>query len=199
MKELENKNIRNSNIELLCLVLMAFVVVLHFNNSDGGGAFKLAKELPVENAVLHLLEAYCILAVNCFMIVSGYFLYMNKKVKFGKIFDIFSIVIFYNFFDFVCRIVFLHESFSFRHFIGCFFPANYFAIFYIVCYIFSPFVAKVWREISNQSASFLIASLLFTFIMIPTLLDAAVDLHILRDTGFLSPISLKGGNGGGIQ
>lgn len=87
---------RNSNIELLRLVLMAFVVLLHFNNDTMGGAFALVKELPVDNAVLRLLEAFCICAVNCFMIVSGYFLYENDKVKFGKILDILLIVIFYR-------------------------------------------------------------------------------------------------------
>ena len=187
--------IRNSNVELLRLVLMAFVVLLHFNNDTMGGAFALVKELPVDNAVLRLLEAFCVCAVNCFMIVSGYFLYENDKVKFGKILDILLIVIFYRFVDYGCRMIFLAESFSVKRVIMCFFPANYFAIFYVVCYLFSPFVAKMFRESSMSSANFLMFFLLLVFVIVPTLLDVAVDLHKFPQ-GFLSPISTVG-NGGG--
>lgn len=52
--------IRNSNIELLRLVLMAFVVLLHFNNDTMGGAFVLVNDLPIENACFRTLEAFCI-------------------------------------------------------------------------------------------------------------------------------------------
>ena len=64
---------RKSNIELLRLVLMAFVVLLHFNNDAMGGAFVHVRNLPIDNFVLHFFESLGICAVNCFMIVSGYF------------------------------------------------------------------------------------------------------------------------------
>lgn len=189
-------NKRNSNIELLRLVLMAFVVLLHFNNDRMGGAFVLVKELSIENKVLRLLEAFCNCAVNCFMIVSGYFLYNNNKIKFGKVFDILITVVFYRFFDFFCQIIFLHIDFSLEHLIACFLPANYFAIFYVICYLFSPWISKLLRDISNTDAKILLLILLIVFILIPTLLDIAMDLGIFKDPGYLSPISLVG-NGGG--
>ena len=185
-------NIRHKFLRML----KAFVVLLHFNNDTMGGAFVLVKDLPVENAILRVLEAFCICAVNCFMIVSGYFLFTNSKVRFGKILDILLIVIFYRFVDYACQLIFLHELFSIRRVLGCLLPANYFAIFYVICYLFSPFIAKIFCEISGKSANFLMASLLLVFIFIPTLLDIANDLHIFKDSGFLSPISILG-NGGG--
>lgn len=190
------KKTRNSNIELLRLVLMAFVVLLHFNNDTMGGAFVLVKDLHLENTILRLLEAFCNHAVNCFMIVSGYFLYTNNKIKFGKVFDILAIVIFYNYLNLFCEIIFLNHPFSIRRIIGCILPANYFAIFYVICYILSPFVAKCFRDISFKSVNLLMAMLSLIFIVIPTFLDIANDLHIFKDPGFLSPISLIG-NGGG--
>lgn len=192
------KKTRNSNIELLRLVLMAFVVLLHFNNDTMGGAFVLVKDLHLENTILRLLEAFCNCAVNCFMIVSGYFLYTNNKIKFGKVFDILAIVIFYNYLNLFCEIIFLNHPFSIRRIIRCILPANYFAIFYVICYILSPFVAKCFRDISFKSVNLLMAMLSLIFIVIPTFLDIANDLHIFKDPGFLSPISLIG-NGGGTQ
>lgn len=187
---------RNSNIELLRLVLMVFVVLLHFNNDTMGGAFVLVNNLPVENAILHVVEAFSICAVNCFMIVSGYFLFTNTKIRFGKIVDVLLIVIFYRFFDYFGRLFFLHESFSFHHLIACFLPANYFAIFYVVCYLFSPFIAKLFRDCSEKTAHFLMGTLLFVFIIIPTFLDIAIDLNIFKDPGYLSPISSLGNASG---
>ncbi len=187
---------RNSNVELLRLVLMAFVVLLHFNNHSMGGAFVIVENLPVENSVFKLLEAFCCCAVNCFMIVSGYFLYTNVKIRFGKIVDILLIVIFYRFFDFFGRVFFLHEAFSIKHFIACFLPANYFAIFYVVCYLFSPFIAKQFRESSEKTVNFLMGCLLVVFIIIPTFLDIAIELNIFKDPGYLSPVSSLG-NGAG--
>lgn len=78
MKEI-NKEIRNSNIELLRLLLILFVVLLHFNNENMGGAFVLVKDIPITNFVLNVFESFCIGAVNCFMIVSGYFLLKQKN------------------------------------------------------------------------------------------------------------------------
>lgn len=43
-----DKTVRNSNIELLRLFLMVFVVLLHFNNDSMGSAFVLVNGLPVE-------------------------------------------------------------------------------------------------------------------------------------------------------
>jgi len=187
---------RNSNIELLRLVLMAFVVLLHFNNPSMGGAFEIVKNLSAENNIFRLLEAFCSCAVNCFMIVSGYFLFTNTKLRFGKIVEVLIIVIFYRFFDYIGRFLFLHEVFSIPHLVACLFPANYFAIFYVVCYLFSPFVAKIFRECSDKNINFLMGALLVVFIIIPSFLDVAIDFKIFKDPGFLSPISiLRNANG----
>ena len=76
---------RNSNIELLRLLLMAFVVLLHFNNGEMGGAFSLVQGNTIDSYMLHFFEALCACAVNCFMIVSGYFLLGNTNIKMSKV------------------------------------------------------------------------------------------------------------------
>lgn len=187
---------RNSNIELLRLVLMFMVVLLHFNNAAMGGAFVYVKDKVVDNFVLHIFESLSICAVNGFMIISGYFLYTNKKVNFGKVIDILLIVIFYRIFDYIMQILFFDVSFSIKCFLSRFLPENYFAIFYVVCYMLSPYIAWLWNEMGNSMANFFIVLLLAIFIIIPTGLDLAVDLHILNNASTLSPIAIMG-NGAG--
>ena len=190
------EKVRNSNVELLRLVLMAFVVILHFNNATMGGAFAIVKDYPFEHTLFSLFESFCICAVNCFMIVSGYFLFTNTKVKIGKVFDILIIVVFYQFFDFVGQLIFLDLPFSLKHFITCCLPNNYFAIFYVICYIFSPFIARFFRDNSIRTVNWLIGILLILFIIIPSLLDSSMDILSINYAGFLSPISVLG-NGAG--
>jgi len=183
---------RDSNIELLRLVLMIMVVLLHFNNTTMGGAFVYVQKFPVDNFVLHFLESLGICAVNCFMIVSGYFLYTNTKIKLGKVLDILLIVVFYRYIDYFCKVAFADEVLSIKSFIGCALPANYFAVFYVVSYILSPYVSKVYRELSEKQVDFLTALIFLLFILIPTLIDIASDLNIFENSGFLSPISTAG-------
>lgn len=188
---------RNSSIELLRLVLIFMVVLLHFNNDVMGGAFCLVKDKALDNFILHFFNSLSVCAVNCFMIVSGYFLFTNKKVNFGKVVDILLIVVFYRVFFYGLKVLVLSEPFSLNNFVICFFPINYFAIFYVVSYVLSPYVAKVWNDIDNRTADFLMALLLIIFILIPTVLDAMADLHVLPTiTKSLSPISIVG-NGEG--
>lgn len=187
---------RYSNIELLRLVLMMMVVLLHFNNDTMGGAFVFARNYPIDNFVLHFLESLGVCAVNCFMIVSGYFLYTNTKIKFGKVLDILLIVVFYRYIDYLCKVAFNQEIFSIKSLIVCALPANYFAIFYVICYMLSPYVSRIYRDLSDNKADFLTAIILVLFILIPTLSDIANDLNILKNPGYLSPIS-TGGNGAG--
>lgn len=187
---------RDSNIELLRLVLMMMVVLLHFNHDTMGGAFVFARNYPVDNFVLHFLESLGVCAVNCFMIVSGYFLYTNTKIKFGKVLDILLIVIFYRYIDYFCKVAFADEIFSIKSLIVCAFPANYFAIFYVICYMLSPYISKIYRSLSDKKADLFTAIIFILFILIPTLTDIANDLNIFKNPGYLSPIS-TGGNGAG--
>ena len=172
------------------------VVLLHFNNDTMGGAFVFARNFPADNFALHFLESLGVCAVNCFMIVSGYFLYSNTKIKIGKVLDILLIVIFYKYLDYFCKVVFTNEVFSIKSFVFCTLPDNYFAIFYVICYMLSPYVSRIYRELHDNKADFLTAIIFVLFILIPTFLDIANNLNIINNPGLLSPISTTG-NGAG--
>ena len=65
---------RNSNIELLRIVCMLMVVVLHFNNNGANtGIVNMPELLTVRLTWGFLVESFCIVAVNCFVLISGYF------------------------------------------------------------------------------------------------------------------------------
>ena len=47
---------RESNIELLRIVLMLGVIILHYNNSSIGGAFEFTANMPVSKLVLYFFD-----------------------------------------------------------------------------------------------------------------------------------------------
>lgn len=183
---------RNSNIELLRILLMFMVITLHFNNQEMGGAINIVKNYPSSFFLLNFFESLSICAVNCFMIISGYFLAYNGKIKLGKIIDLLLIVIFYRVLDYCCILIIKQESFSIYYFIVSIIPINYFAIFYIVSYIFSPFLVSLLNNLSGKKIIYLMVFSIFLFVVWPTLTD--IGNNILKSSIFdgISTISNKG-------
>ena len=67
------KKERMANLEVLRCVAMMMVVVLHYLGK-GGLLPDLTVPLSVQDMAAWLLEAFCIVAVNVYMMISGYFL-----------------------------------------------------------------------------------------------------------------------------
>ncbi len=65
---------RMANLELLRCVAMMMVVVLHYLGKGGLLADLAGESLNVPELAAWLLEAFCIVAVNVYMFLSGYFL-----------------------------------------------------------------------------------------------------------------------------
>lgn len=65
---------RMANLELLRCVAMMMVVVLHYLGKGGLLADLTGESLNVPELAAWLLEAFCIVAVNVYMFLSGYFL-----------------------------------------------------------------------------------------------------------------------------
>lgn len=188
------KTARNSNIELLRIVLMFMVILLHFNNGSMGGAFNYVTDMPINNFILYLLESFGICAVNCFMIISGYFLAFNRTVKLSKIFDLLFVVILYRLFDYLLSIGLGYNDFSIKSLIACFIPANYFAVFYIITYIFSPYISILFDNLSKKNQNLLMIFSILIFVLLPTFIDLVGNIGF--NLNGISPISTNGnGNG----
>mgnify|MGYP001086741314 CR=1 FL=1 len=65
---------RMANLELLRCVAMMMVVVLHYLGKGGLLADLTGESLNAPELAAWLLEAFCIVAVNVYMFLSGYFL-----------------------------------------------------------------------------------------------------------------------------
>lgn len=86
--------IRDVNIELLRVVSMLMILTLHYL---GNG--KILSLTPVGGGltyyVLWTVEAICLISVNCYMMISGYFL-SQKEFTWRRIISFYSQILFYT-------------------------------------------------------------------------------------------------------
>lgn len=154
---------RNSNLELLRIVCMVFIVLHHFLLYS---AFPEYGKDVVNGSALslgaaQLLNGFLCVAVNCFVLISGYF---GIKFKVKKLFSLYLMCVFYGLIGYLChlwlggyhvgRSILNHTLFVFSHgrwwFINC----------YLVLFFMAPFLNKAISSLSKKS--YLSCLLLFT-------------------------------------
>ena len=142
---------------------MALIVAHHF---------AVHSELLLESAPSFLnvaIAGFCViggkLAVNVFVIISGYFL-INGRFKPEKVFSLWVQIFLYSS---VIYVVFLSASvvqFDWKGLLAAFFPissnAYWFMTCYLLTYLFSPFINKLIKSIS-QKQLLLLMLILFVF------------------------------------
>ena len=77
---------RNSGLELLRIVSMIMVLCLHIN-TDLTMMQGIELSYFCKN-ILYIIESLAIVAVNCFVLISGYFSVTSDRLEVRRIFDI---------------------------------------------------------------------------------------------------------------
>ena len=85
---------RQSNFELLRIVAMLMIITLHYL-SKGGVIFGLQEDRSIANHVWNLLEAFCLVAVNVYVLISGYFM-VDAEWRIGKAIKLWLEIMFYS-------------------------------------------------------------------------------------------------------
>lgn len=88
----ENK--REAGFELLRIIAMLMIITLHYL-SKGGAMQKMTVQSDLYTGVLWLLESFCIVSVNVYVLISGYFL-VESRWRPGKILSVIAEVLFYS-------------------------------------------------------------------------------------------------------
>ena len=98
---------RKYNLDLLRILSMLFIVSLHYLGV--GGAFYNITDgntelLTYNYGIASLLEALSIVGVNCFVLISGYFL-VNSSFKIKKALHIYLTTLFYSVIFFIAYVI----------------------------------------------------------------------------------------------
>ena len=165
MCTLNRKIERNSTIELLKLILFLGVIILHLC-----GGYGKAIELGGGCIDLQLLRSFFICAVDCFIIISGYYLSSSNRRNISKVINLYALAVLFHILLKVVGVGF-GADFSLRSFLGAFVVGNYFLLLYIAVYLSSPFVNIVIENISKASFKLLLLLMFLLFSLYPTLIE----------------------------
>lgn len=168
---------RQANFELLRIVAMLMIISLHYL-VKGGAAVPFpfaAKEHPV-GVLAWLIESFCIVAVNCYVLISGYFC-VESAWKPGRVASLLCQVLFYSLLIPVLLLltgVVSPGELAIYDWIGFALPFGtehyWFATAYLVMYLFAPFLSAGIQKMKKRDLQILLALLLIFFSLEKTII-----------------------------
>ena len=139
--EKEGTGKRNIPLEWLRIVSMLMIILLH-SIADSGFADSLTpgSALYYWEEFLYAMVQVC---VNCFVLISGYFL-VTSKFRPGKLLSLWAEVVFYGFFIKLIVMIGGGITFSLPSLLSCFLPVltgrYWFVTIYFGLYLIAPFL-----------------------------------------------------------
>lgn len=170
---------RQANIELLRMIAMLMVVVLHYL-IKGQAAVSLVENTDGLNLILWFLKALCIVSVNLYVLISGYFL-VEANWKFSRLISLWLQVMFYSLgVPLVCLALGIGDinQWGLYDWINVLFPIQmehyWFITAYVVLYLFVPVLSMGVKKITQRQHQLVILGLLLIFSIPKSLLPIGI-------------------------
>lgn len=161
------------SVELLRIISMMMVVMLHYL-SKGELLTPFLEEFDTNGYIAWFLESFCIVAVNVYMLISGYFL-VEAKWKLSRLMELVCQVLFYGIG--VAGVMLLTGGISFEELdiyrlSQYVLPINmehyWFATAYVGMYLFAPVLAHGVKTMKKKELQLTIGGLLLFYSVMKT-------------------------------
>ena len=170
---------RQANIELLRSIAMLMVVILHYL-VKGNVAVSLAENFTGMNVIFWFIKAICIVAVNVYVLISGYFL-LEAKWKLSRLVKLWFQTMFYSIgVPLVCLLLGAGEvrQWGLYDWINVLFPVQmeqyWFITAYVILYLMVPLLSEGVKHLSRKQHELVIAGLLLVFSIPKTILPIGI-------------------------
>ncbi|MCR5123046.1 MAG: hypothetical protein K6B74_11570 [Ruminococcus sp.] len=168
MKTTEIK--RNSSFELMRIICMFMILCLHANKDM---LFTHDYAIPrYIKAFMTVSESLCISAVNCFVLITGYFMITSSRLKIRKAAELVVLTSGYGLTFFIIMCLCGKCYFSFEVMLSCaapyFYDKVWFINIYLVLILLAPFVNKGLTALSKDSYRLLLVIVLILFSVWPS-------------------------------
>lgn len=166
------KKVRSSNFELLRILSMMMVIALHQN----GMVNALAVLTPgsTNYYLAHAAEAISICSVDCFVLLSGYFMITQKETKLKKCLSLLVDVAFWGLLGYAMAFILWGERVGIKAIIIAILPyikgGRWFVRDYVILMLLAPFLNTCLTRISKQSYRILLVVQLLLFSVWPSFL-----------------------------
>ena len=144
---------RKSNLELLRIISMCGIIVMHYFGM--GGAVQNNAFPSFSWFAVHFLNSFCVPLVNCFVLISGYFLIGRTSFSLKKPVELLFITAFYGFLSYMIFVCADSASFSLAGALQAVFPfvigKRWFVETYIILLLLAPFLNKLLTSLSKEA------------------------------------------------
>ena len=148
---------RQANFELLRIVAMLMILVLHYLSRGQIIADGDMDQWTAVECAAYLIRAFCIVPVNCYVLVSGYFL-VQSPWKPGRIVTIAGQLLFYSLLVpavLLCIGAVPFGSLTVYDWLNYLLPVEtehyWFGTAYLLMYVFAPFLAAGVRAVQKRT------------------------------------------------
>lgn len=177
-----DKTKRMSGLELLRCVAMMLVVVLHYLGKGGLLTDLTGEKLGAPGVTAWLLESFCIVAVNVYMFISGYFLSVSS-FKLSRLLKLWLQVWFYSVvFGLIGALtgVVSEVTVDTHYFLTLLFPVSmghyWFMTAYVFLYLLLPFVSLAVRKMTKTQMQMTILSLMAVFCVLKSVIPVRFEM-----------------------
>lgn len=170
---------RTLNFELLRIVCMIMIVILHFNKY--GLILVNLEPNTFEFYLFNFLEYFCVVAVNVYVLITGYFM-IDKKIKLKKIIDLELELLFYTLSIYLALLLTNQIDFSIKDSIKMLIPtltgAYWFMSAYIILYILIPYLNTFIKNIKEHDYRNLMVILTVLLTLVANVLPIKTIINI---------------------
>lgn len=184
IKYTSTKEKRQLNYEILRIVAMIMIVCLHCLNKGGLLDSPQQANIGVTGYTAWLIEAFCIVAVNCYVLISGYFGVSQVSKSTGIIkrpFRVWKQVLFYSLVIGMLALIAGIQKFDIYQIIQYIFPIvtehYWFATSYIVLCLFMPFLNSGIKILEKKELQGILGIMLLIFCIAKT----CIPMHLPWD------------------
>ena len=170
---------RQANFELLRIIAMIMIITLHYL-SKGGILVPYGEDASLLNHASWLIEAFCMVSVNCYILISGYFL-AESRWKPERIVSLVAQVLFYSILIpvvMLCLGMIYGSELTMYDWLNFIFPIQnehyWFATHYVLFYLFVPLLAAGVQKLEKKTLQIVIIVLLLFFSIGKTLIPFAL-------------------------
>lgn len=161
------KKERNVSIDALRVLVMFMIVLGHVMLH--GKVVKNIKPFTVNYFVSYVIYAFIYVHVNCFVLISGYFL-SQKEFKLKQIFSLWGKMLFWSFTIFIILVVIGETPFSVKMAVKTLLPFTqqryWFMTTYLLMYCLIPFMNAAIRTMSKKQYQIALALFFVVYIVL---------------------------------
>ena len=161
---------------MLRIISMLFIVMHHY--AYHGGFVLDPNTISINKVIVQFLSAGGKLGVNCFILITGYFM-IKSTFKFDKLLKLLFTIFTYSVLIYIISLLAGFVDFNFKQAVKSFFPVIFnqywFATSYVLLYIFSPYINSLISAIDRKKHLNLIVLLITVWSIVPTIVP--VDLN----------------------